>query len=662
LGGRNPNSIFENSGGDMFVTFNDGPIRSVSKFGSGRFDSVTPAFQGRTNYPGWGWKQTVWQDGDGDWWFPTGSGLFRFRGAANFKELAASHPVMVETGAKAAEVFRLYEDTNRNIWIATIGTSNELFCWERSTETLRNLTSEAGLTNGRYVTAFVEDRPGTLWIGTASENDNASLVRYHDGNFRVFDHYDDEILSGSIRDLFADHKGRIWIASPDYGLLRLDEPSSERLNFIRYTPAEGLSTVGVSCVTEDAFGRIYIGTGRGLDRLTVDTGRVQNFTTADGLPDSTVEVGFKDKNGDLWFGTNRGLARFKPEAERVRQQPGMLITSVKVAGVSRIESVLGETSAADLSLDPDQRQIAVDFVGVGPSLGEPLRYEYRIKPGEWTSSAERTVNFANLSAGKYEFEVRSQTADGIYSQPATLSFQIAAPLWQRWWFISLCVAITALVIYLIYRNRMMRVVEMERMRTRIATDLHDDIGSNLTRISLMSEVAKQRTSNGAGELLSSIAEIARESVASMNDIVWAISPDHDSPSDLMLRMRRYVEDVFAIRDVAVLFNAPVSDSALKLSVGVRRDVLLIFKEAVNNAARHSNCSKIEIEFRVDNSRLFLRITDNGSGMEDNSESDGQGLVSMARRAKALGGDLRVHSIPAQGTSVEFETFLAGLNL
>jgi signal transduction histidine kinase len=217
------------------------------------------------------------------------------------------------------------------------------------------------------------------------------------------------------------------------------------------------------------------------------------------------------------------------------------------------------------------------------------------------------------------------------------------------------------LIYFFYRSRFLRLLEMERIRTRIATDLHDDIGANLTRISLLSEVAKQKSENGNENLLTSIAEIARESVASMNDIVWAIAPEHDSLQDLTRRMRRHAEEVFALRDVDLYFNAPASDSDLKLSVGVRRDVLLIFKEAVNNAAKHSDCSKVEIDFRVDNTILFLRIKDNGKGFEIDSENDGQGLRSMTRRAQALGGDLKIDSQKVNGTMVEFEMPLPYFN-
>ncbi|CAN5460356.1 hypothetical protein BH10ACI1_BH10ACI1_26770 [soil metagenome] len=211
---------------------------------------------------------------------------------------------------------------------------------------------------------------------------------------------------------------------------------------------------------------------------------------------------------------------------------------------------------------------------------------------------------------------------------------------------------------MLYRYRISRLLELERIRTRIATDLHDDIGANLTRISLLSEVAKQKAENGNGNLLTSIADIARESVASMNDIVWAIAPDHDSLLDLTRRMRQHAEEIFAMRDIDLEFTAPDAETDLKLSVGVRRDLLLIFKEAVNNAARHSDCSEVKIDFSCKNSVLKLQIKDNGKGFEIDAENDGQGLRSMMRRAKLLGGNLEIESNLGNGTNVELEMALS----
>ena len=198
---------------------------------------------------------------------------------------------------------------------------------------------------------------------------------------------------------------------------------------------------------------------------------------------------------------------------------------------------------------------------------------------------------------------------------------------------------------------------MANMRTRIATDLHDDIGANLTRISLLSEVAKQELGqNGSNSekesSLSSIARIARESVTSMSDIVWAINPDRDSLRDLTRKMRSHAEEIFTLRDIELDFKAPDSEQNLKLGVAARRDLLLIFKEAVNNAARHSNCRKIVIDFRVEHGLLLLTITDNGKGFSPSFDGEGQGLRSMKRRAESLGASFSIESIAGSGTTVE----------
>ena len=651
------NSIFENAGGELFSSFSTGTARSVSRFNGKAFDLVKPSFPPGVNYAGWGWKQTVWQDHTGDWWFPTGNGLFRFPGGSPFEELERATPKNIETGAKATEVFRIFEDLRGDIWIATTGTANELLRWERNTDTWRNYTAELGLEPQRIFTAFVEDKAGNLWIATGSDAGDAALIRYRDGQFKIYTEADG-IPAGWMRDAFIDHTGRLWLANTGAGLLRFDDVSADHLDYVSYTPKEGLSSIGVLSITEDEFGRIYVGTGRGLDRLNPDTGQIENFTTADGLPNSNIDVAYRDKKNVLWFGSSNGLARFIPEPERQRKPPIALITGLRVNGEPQSISILGETVISPLELNSDQKQVGIDFLGLGTNLGEKLKYEYRLGEKEWTPTNERTVNFANLNADEYRFEVRAATADRTFSPAATITFRIPSPVWQRWWFITLVLLLAVVAAYFFYKNRLLRLLDMERMRTRIAADLHDDIGANLTRISLLSEVAKQRSTNGNDNMLSSIAEIARESVASMNDIVWAIGPDHDRLLDLSRRMRQHAEEIFEMRDIELDFDAPTMDTDLKLSVGVRRDVLLVFKEAVNNAARHSGCSRVQIDFHCENSRLTLTVKDNGVGFDpERYESDGQGLRSMMRRSKSLSGALKIDSQKGVGTKVEFELSL-----
>ena len=278
----------------------------------------------------------------------------------------------------------------------------------------------------------------------------------------------------------------------------------------------------------------------------------------------------------------------------------MLISGVRVRGDPQLISALGERELSLNAFASNQNQMQFDFVGLGFGSGDVLRYQYRLEGADanWSGlSEQRTVTYVSLSPGRYRFLVRAVNSDGVVSaEPATVAFTILSPIWLRAWFVTLVALTLGLIAYALYRYRVARLLEMANMRTRIATDLHDDIGANLTRIALLSETAKQ----GAQEdgPLASIARIARESVGSMSDIVWAINPKRESLLDLTRRMRQHADEVFAQRGIELHFTAPDAADARKLGVDVRRDLLLMFKEAVNNAVRHSRTSRVDIDLRV----------------------------------------------------------------
>lgn len=646
------NSIFENQSGDLFASVNLGSTRVVSRFDGEKFLTIKPHLPPEVTYAGWGLGQTIWQDHLGAWWIPTGNGLFRSPDQTNFDRLAQTAFQRVAYRAKTGEIFRLFEDSRGDIWMATTGGAETgLFRWERAADVWHDYTRELGFSANRLGSVFAEDRDGTVWIGTG-ETDSV-LIRYRDGQFKVFGRADD-FPAGWIRDLFFDRAGNLWIANIEVGLLKVADPRAEKLSFARYSTAEGLSSVGVCCITEDNFGRIYAGTGRGLDRLNPSTGQIENFTSFDGLLGSFVENCYRDTKGFLWFGTSNGLARFQPEPEKQRRPPTIFITGVRVGGEPQNVSILGEREIPEIELDAEQRQVSVDFLGLGANLGEHLTYEYRLSGGDWTPTIERTVNFANLSSGSYRFEIRAETADRIASQtPAVLSFRIAAPLWQKWWFVAAVFLAVAVFIYLLYRYRVARLLEVADMRARIATDLHDDIGTNLSKISLLSEIVNLQLANQnveSSRLLNSIAEISRESVSSMSDIVWAINPKRDSALDLARRMRLHLEESFLDKNVRVRFNAPDADGAsIKLSMDARRELYLIFKEAVSNAARHADCRNVEVDFRLENDSIFLRIADDGRGFDASEKTDGNGLENMRSRAVKNGGNFEIESEAERGT-------------
>lgn len=654
LNSTNINSIFENQTGDLFVSTNTDKGRVINRLNGSKFTAVRPPVPARALYGGWGWGQIITQDHLGDWWVATGMGLFRFPQPSRFEQLARTPAQEVEIDRLGKEIFRLYEDSRGDIWVATTGDATELKRWERATDTWHDYTQSAGFSAERTGAAFREDRAGNLWIGTGG--DDSALLRYRDDQMNIFTHRDGA-PQGWLKDLYLDHAGRLWIASNVDGLIRIDDPSAARPQFVAYTMTDGLSSNNVLSVTEDSWGRIYAGTGRGLDELNPQTGRIKHYTAADGLPNGRVDVAFRDRQGALWFGTSFGLARLLPEPQRPRHPPTILITGLRVAGLARPVSILGEADISQLTFSPTETQVSIDLLGLGANLGEELRYEYKLEGtgADWTQTNERTINFANLKPGAYRLLVRALSVEGVYSQtPAIVAFNIAAPIWQRWWFIALVIFSIGGLASVLYRYRVARLLEVANMRTRIATDLHDDIGANLTKIAILSEVIKQQHGNGdvqPNDPLSAIARISRESVAAMGDIVWAINPERDSLRDLVRRMRRHAEELTTLRNIGLTFNAPATEQHLKLSVDMRRDLFLIFKEAVNNTARHSRCTQVIVALSIAGTNLALEVADNGVGFDTTDESDGQGLMSMRRRATNLGGELTVESAAGQGTRV-----------
>jgi ligand-binding sensor domain-containing protein len=632
-------SVFE--GATLSLLTNHEPTLHTryGAFDGHTFDWFSPA--GVTT-SGWAHHGVTLQSRDGAWWVGTGDGVYRFPAADHFSAIKAARGVLytVKDGLAATQVYRLFEDSRGDIWISTTSSRTRgLAVWERATGRVRNLAASEGLPSfqDNLPRAFAEDASGNVWIGLTR-----GLVRSSHGSFATFTERDG-LPRRPITDIYRDRTGRLWLASLGGGLVRVDHPAEARPTFVAFTTAQGLSNNDIEVLAGDAVGNIYAGGGHGFDRIDPATSRVRHFSTSDGLPPRTAMVAYQDRHGVLWIGLAGGLARLV--SEKVPEAPPVFVTELRVAGLPQRVSALGERDITLSNLAPAQNQLQIDFAAFGASPGDGLRYQYRLQGADtdWGNpGAQRTVTYARLAPGRYQFQVRAMNADGIVANvPATITFIILGPLWLRWWFLTAAACLVGVVVNALYRRRLARLLDLANLRTRIATDLHDDIGANLTRIALLSEVAHQP----------SIGHIARESVSAMSDIVWAINPARDSLLDLVRKMRQHADELFTRRNIELHLTTPLDRESLRLGVDVRRDVLLIFKEAVNNAARHSSCSRVDIDLRVEGSRMVLSVRDNGVGFAPAAESDGQGLASMSRRARRLGGTLDVTSGDSGGTSV-----------
>ena len=224
---------------------------------------------------------------------------------------------------------------------------------------------------------------------------------------------------------------------------------------------------------------------------------------------------------------------------------------------------------------------------------------------------------------------------------------------MRWWFVLPAGTTLCMLLYSAHRYRLGQLLELERVRTRIATDLHDDIGASLSHISILSEVARRRAGDvdALQKPLAEIAGASRELLASMSDIVWSINPQRDRLRDLLQRMRCFATDVFTARNIEFQFHAPAAELEGKLDPDMRRQVFLIFKESINNILRHADCTQVEIRFEVENGELVLIVRDNGKGFDATQPPAGNGLASMRQRAATLKGSLEITVDADQGTRV-----------
>lgn len=634
--------------------------RNLHRFDGTRFDLLTPRMLFPRHLSGWGWNQFVAADRRGAIWYPVHGALYRFPPLADQRALRDALPERrwsEAEGLPGADIFRVYEDRRGDVWVSIIA-DPPLVRLTGGERVVAVPEVKAGVETGGSPTAFAEDRAGNLWVGFYV----GGVARVRGGRWTFFGAADG-VPPGFVSDLYVDREDRLWIATTSGGVGRVDRPDAERPEFRRYTSAEGLTTSSTRCVTEDREGRIYIGTSRGIDRLDPASGRVRSFSTEEGLPNNLVFACHAAPDGTLWFGTLHGLARYDSGERQARTAPQVLITGVTVAGRARSVPELGTVEVAEFELGPETNSVAIDYVGISPSAGADLAYQYRLGEGQaWSAaSGALSAHFPRLGAGGYRFEVRAVAHDGLASpRPAVVAFRILPPVWQRPWFLALVGLLLAGLAWLAVRIRVARLLAVERARTRIASDLHDDVGSSLSRIGILGELARQRVLAApveAEEMLGEIGREARELVEATSDIVWAVDPHRDDLGSLVVRLRRFAADLLEARGVDLEFEAPATAGDVLLPPEIRRAFYLCLKESIHNVARHSNSARARVRIAIHGRTLCGEVVDDGSGISPERAAEAEaagrrGLPGLHRRARSAGGEVRIDSAPGRGTRVE----------
>ena len=511
-----------------------------------------------------------------------------------------------------------------------VGTDDGLKQFVAHHDQLLDVTNATGRVHGR-VNALLEDRAGRIWIGTQFDGmhqlaGNGALTHCASG--------------ATILALHEDSEGIVWAGTPA-GLERWQGTQHALL-----LPAEY-----VAQILDDHRGYLWLGLRRGLARISKaelrDAARnptvrlnVRVFGVSEGFPDAPCTSGsghlaVKSADGKLWFATHDGVAMVDPW--RVSEPPA---ESLRVY-MEEVRQAVHD----------------VDFHFTTPCFAAPeaVRFSWRLEGFEntWTEPGfERHALYSQLPPGAYSFQVRA-ALNGLWSPPAVARIEVVPLFWQTWWWRALMfmagAGVVALVALGLYRWRVRRQQQMERLRLRIARDLHDEIGSNLGGIALLLGVVGQP--QGA-EALHHIRAITQQSIETLKELVWMIDPIHDSLADMVQRMR----DVAAglLQNLPYEFNATGVAAQAAAPLEVRRNVLPIFKEALHNIIKHAHARKVEIALAAAPDKMVLTVRDDGAGFVPADAPAGHGLRNMQRRVEEFGGNLKIVSQPGQGTTIRLE--------
>ncbi|MFI5131099.1 MAG: triple tyrosine motif-containing protein, partial [Chitinophagales bacterium] len=311
-----------------------------------------------------------------------------------------------------------------------------------------------------------------------------------------------------------------------------------------------------------------------------------------------------------------------------------------------------------------QNDITIQYAAIDLTNGPGTQYEYKLLGEDtgWIKAGnQRQINFGRLQAGSYTFMVRATNNSGVRSmEPASVRFYIRPPFIKTIWFYALVALFTAGLFYVLYRFRLKQLMKTEHIRSEISRNLHDEVGSTLTNISLGSLLAQKQLHDQTAlqRILKKIYEDSQHVSESMREIVWSINPQIDTLGDALPRMLHYASELLEAEDIVLQAEIAPEIEHIKLTMQQRRDLYMIFKETVNNLAKHSKATQVNISFHFNEKILFMTVSDNGVGFDTSAPLINNGLKNMQERAERHQWKLQVRSTFGAGTSINLKAQIA----
>jgi len=572
------------------------------------------------------------------------------------------------------QIFALFEDRSGQLWA---GTQNGLANFDGQKWKL--FTTHDGLSENT-VRAIAQDADGNFWIGT----ENQGLDFFKDGKFISYQKSESGLPGNDISCLYADKDGVLWIGTSGHGLARFQNGK-----WTRYSTDTGLASNHINYLTEDDSGNLWIGSNAGLMRIgkkslndfaaeTTNVISCRTYVESDGLPTRECSAGSqpaacRTADGTLWFPTTKGFVSLNPaDIKPNLQPPTVLIESVLVDGLEQKTNHLDSARSQSIVIPPGREQLEIDYTALNFSAPDAVRFKYRLEGRDtaWTDArAERVANYSNLPHGHYFFHVAAGNEDGVWNETGgVLEITVLPQFWQTKTFriaaVIFLLGILVAVVRFISTQKLRRELQLhkqqealERERSRIARDLHDQLGANLTQVALLGEMA-DADKNSPAEIAShakQISETARETTHSLDEIVWAINPSNDTLEGLANYACKYAQEYLALAGLRYRADLPTQLPPTPIPPEVRHNVFLAFKEAVNNVVKHAQASEVWIRLRLSPENFTLEIEDNGRGLgNQNSPQNRNGLRNMKKRMEDIRGEFSISGGANGGTIVRLK--------
>ncbi len=451
-----------------------------------------------------------------------------------------------------------------------------------------------------------------------------------------------------------------WLSSGD-GLQVMDVKSHSILS--THFLSQGLPANTLRGIAMDSIGRVWIASAAGVGHFSPLIKIWRNFNRVDGLNDDHVDGNlFTLPGGNIAVPQKGGLALYPDSVFLTKNNCKLRITSILVNNKNYTDTVLPEFVTA-LKLPYNQNNIIIEYAAMDWVYPLKTNYRYRIEGVKgldtWLPNEEAKLNLAGLQPGTYKLHLRAINNGGYWSNEVVLPIIIKAPFWQTSWFIALITFLVALIAYSLFKYRIAQLKKLQRMRNNISRDLHDDIGSSLSNIGILNELAKRnlhQNNDKSQEYLNRAAEDIQQISENLGDIVWNINPKFDNINNLFIRMKRYAAEMVEGKNILCKFIFP-NDVEIKLTMEKRRDFYLLYKEAVNNMVKHSEAKNASIKISLFDAGLELEVKDDGKGFDRAFLKEGNGLQNMQQRAEQIGGKLQIESNPGSGTIFNFKMSL-----